>query len=119
MLRLRQAHGFYLLSAEARAKMLYMDARYVPTSAPALCERRSQFYCLLVFELPTSALSRAVTEVISVELELDMGHVKDRLHVVHSSAGWRRSCSIERNGEHKDAVLLRHHCGSASEFAFR
>lgn len=42
-------------------------------------ERRSQFYCLLMFKLPTRALSGAETEVISVELEFDMGHVEDRL----------------------------------------
>ena len=44
-------------------------------------ERRSQFYCLLMFKLPTSALSGAVTEVISVQLEFDTRYVEDRLRV--------------------------------------
>ena len=40
----------------------------------------SQLYRLLVFELPSCALGGAVAEMVSIELNLDVGHIKDRLY---------------------------------------
>ena len=60
-----------------------------------------------MFEFPTCAFGGAVTEVISVELKLNMGHVEDRPRVICGRAGWRGCCGIERNGEYEDAVRFR------------